>query len=52
MTYSDFTRKVERELRRIRRKRQMMFSAYLICLFLLYAGLYLLGVYVIRPWLF
>lgn len=51
MTYSDLTRKVERELKRIRRKQQLKaMAAMLILLLVLGSILYVLG-HVARPWL-
>ena len=52
MTYSDLTRKVERELKRIRRKQQLKAMAAMLILLLVLGGiLYLLGAHVARPWL-
>lgn len=55
MTYSDFTRRVERKLkriRRIRRKQQLRTMAIMLVLLLMIGSiLYLLGAYVARPWL-
>ena len=52
MTYSSFTRKVERELRRIRRKQQLKAVVIMLVMVLaLSIVLYLIGAHVARPWL-
>ncbi len=52
MTYSDLTRRVERKLKRIRRKQQLRATAIMLAMLLVLSGiLYLVGVHVARPWL-
>ena len=52
MTCSSFTRKVERELKRIRRKQQLKAVVIMLVMVLaLSIVLYLLGAHVARPWL-